>query len=343
MCSCPLTRRSQCVCRASSPALACSDAFGTIALPVRRPSRQHARALLPTTPPPRATDDVDGTVAVVRTLPQGQPPLDTRVPRALDAPYLITYLAADSAGNRQLAFRRVLVACPAGERRCEPSETADGVAACSEEGICGVAQVPTTTTSKTTSTRSSGSSRSSSTASSSSSSFNTPPVLTLQGEPLVAFTAGPDAAYLPCTPRSAITDLCDPGALAQDAEDGAITPLVRACGAVFAGAGGGLSACGVKPRVAGEYPITFTVVDTGGLAATVVRLVRVCPPEEVVCGDLTCSVGECGFGGETKAGVGERLGIQGAGQYGRRLRVTHCHAWSQSWSTIQGGLLQQQR
>jgi hypothetical protein len=79
------------------------------------------------------------------------------------------------------------------------------------------------------------------------------------------------------------------------AEDGNLTPFLRACGDVFGGSGSrgsGVAACGIDLRVSGDYTVNFTATDSAGATAWAARTVRVCPTMEVVCGDLTCSVGE---------------------------------------------------
>ena len=90
--------------------------------PTRTHLHPHPPAPLPSTHPPHtrphsAYDAVDGDVTanLARSLPPGAASLDTRVPRGEADPWLLTYQVADSAGNRAVAFRRVVVLCPPGE------------------------------------------------------------------------------------------------------------------------------------------------------------------------------------------------------------------------------------
>ncbi|KXZ53417.1 hypothetical protein GPECTOR_7g1315 [Gonium pectorale] len=243
-----------------------------------------------------ALDDVDGDVSasLARQYP-AEGPLDTRVPRSDSDPYLITYIATDSAGNRAVAFRRVYVVCPQGERVCDADETIDGTVACSSGGgICGVPGVGSGSQFRWQD-------------------LNTPPELKLGGDALVAMVADGEGGYAPCTRQSGFQDLCDPGATATDAEDGNLGPLVRACGALFGGSsgyGGSLAACGLNTAVPGDYVINFTVVDSGGASAWAARTLRVCPRDEVVCDDLSCSTdGVCSLltglngGGDSASGL----------------------------------------
>ncbi|GFR49555.1 hypothetical protein Agub_g11601 [Astrephomene gubernaculifera] len=239
----------------------------------------------------RAMDDVDGDVSasLARSFPSGGP-LDTRVPRGESNPYLITYVATDSAGNRAIAYRRVYVLCPTGERVCGAEETADGVAACSSGGgICGVVYSASNITSSASSSSSSGSGVGGS---------NSPPVLTLLGDSTVAMVAdqgGGYTEYTPCTRLSGVKAICDPGVTASDAEDGNLGLLVRACGALYTSSGrsgstsSSLAACGINTAVPNDYVVNFTVTDSAGATAWAVRTVRVCPADEVVCLDLSCS------------------------------------------------------
>ncbi|KXZ53422.1 hypothetical protein GPECTOR_7g1320 [Gonium pectorale] len=241
-----------------------------------------------------ALDAVDGDVSasLARHYP-AEGPLDTRVPRADSDPYLITYIATDSAGNRAIAFRRVYVVCPQGERVCDADETIDGTVACSSGGgICGVPGIGSGSQFRWQDS-------------------NTLPELKLEGDALVAMVADGEGGYAPCTRQSGFRDLCDPGATATDAEDGNLGPLVRACGALFGGSdgyGGNLAACGLNTAVPGDYVINFTVVDSGGASAWAARTLRICPRDEVVCDDLSCSTdGVCslltGLNGGSASGL----------------------------------------
>ncbi|GLI64586.1 hypothetical protein VaNZ11_007845, partial [Volvox africanus] len=297
-----------------------------------------------TDPGATAIDNVDGDVraSLARSLPsEGQ--LNTRVPRGESNPYLITYIATDSAGNRAVAFRRVYVLCPDGERVCSPDETEDGLAACSTAGICGLqalgnVDITTTTSSLSTSSTSSvvssksttssstsanTSSSSTTTATAASSKINTPPVLVLKGNPLIAIVEGQYSTYAPCTQQSGLGDLCDPGVTATDAEDGNLGPLVGVCGGPTGG--GSLAACGIDTGAAGTYTINFTVVDSAGAAAFVTRVLRVCPSGEVVCeADLTCSSdGVC-------SGLSSLTGTYGSSSSGGASSVPEIPGFSSS-------------
>ncbi|EFJ43198.1 hypothetical protein VOLCADRAFT_96666 [Volvox carteri f. nagariensis] len=241
-----------------------------------------------TDPGATAIDDVDGDVSasVARSYP-AEGALDTRIPRAQSDPYLITYIATDSAGNRAVAFRRVYVICADGERVCGANETEDGLAACSTAGICGV------------SGGGGGGGSSGGGSSTTAAGTNTPPQITLLGEPVVALVEGQFRSYAPCTRQSGLRDICDPGVVATDAEDGNLGPLVRLCGGGVS-SGVGLASCGIDTAAAGTYVINYTVTDSGGAAAWVARTLLICPSSEVVCtagGGLSCSF----------AGVGKAL------------------------------------
>ena len=228
-----------------------------------------------------------------RSFPSAQ--LDTRYPRLEDDPWVITYTADDSAGNRATAFRRVLVVCEAAERVCYGNETADGLLGCSTGGICGVALTQSTGSGPSSGPSSSGGSSGGS--SSSGTGTNTPPAITLQGDSLVAMLAG-SGPYAKCSASAGALDTrCDPGATATDAEDGPLTRQVRACGTSGGGSPSlfdsvGLAACGIDTTMAGEYNVNFTVADSRGALAWASRTVRVCSSDEVVCDDLSCSNGE---------------------------------------------------
>lgn len=77
---------------------------------------------------------------------------------------------------------------------------------------------------------------------------NTPPTITLVGSSDMSIING--------------SSFVDPGATAQDAEDGDITAFVVTSGSV-------------NTSVNGDYTITYTVTDSGGLSASVSRVVRV--------------------------------------------------------------------
>ncbi|GFR45387.1 hypothetical protein Agub_g6765, partial [Astrephomene gubernaculifera] len=236
-------------------------------------------------PGARVVDDVDGdiTASLARSYPSGYP-LDTHVPRDESNPFVIAYTAWDSAGNVAVAFRRVYVVCPEGERVCSAADTSDGVPTCSVGGgICG------TTITQTSSNTS---------ISPAAAAVNTPPVLTLLGKTLAAMVADGGGGYGPCMQPAGITDLCDPGVTAVDAEDGNLGPLVRACGEVYtvtASIGGvsrtrsSLAACSINTAVPGDYVVNYTVSDSGGAAVWAVRTLRVCPQSEYVCSDNSCS------------------------------------------------------
>ncbi|GFR51054.1 hypothetical protein Agub_g13376 [Astrephomene gubernaculifera] len=229
----------------------------------------------------RVVDDVDGDISasVARSHPTGSP-LDTRVPRNESDPYVITYIATDSAGNRAVAFRRVYVVCPDGERVCSTFETSNGLPACSiGGGMCGPTPAHAIS-------------------SSAAAVSNTPPVVTLLGKALVAMVADGGGGYGPCTQFSSTMDLCDPGVTATDVEDGNLGPQVRACGELYniALSNGGssrssnsLAACRINTAVAREYQINYTVTDSAGATVWTARTVRVCPGSEVVCSDQSCS------------------------------------------------------
>lgn len=142
---------------------------------------------------------------------------------------------------------------------------------------------------------------------------NTPPVVTLSGPPSVTLAAGD--TYAACGEGAPLSALCDRGASANDAEDGALTARVEVCAAAGAApsrayffAQYGLSSCarafpgnvtasGVW-RVPGTFRVNFTVRDSAGAVGSATRTVVVlpnCPQGERPCASTpVCSVdGSC--------------------------------------------------
>lgn len=84
----------------------------------------------------QAEDDVDGnvTASVSRQgLQEVQAAALAGIPTAEEAPLMIRYRVADSAGNEAQAVRAVWLTCPAPETLCE---TAAGESVCTIEGLC---------------------------------------------------------------------------------------------------------------------------------------------------------------------------------------------------------------
>eukprot|EP00959_Pyramimonas_sp_CCMP1952_P414329 8681030-Pyramimonas_sp.AAC.1 len=91
---------------------------------------------------------------------------------------------------------------------------------------------------------------------------NTPPELRLVGPAVVEVEQF--ASYTRCTEFSKLSDVCDRGATATDAEEGDLTARVLACtpdGVRNRFAKRGVAACGVDTASPGTYNVTFFVAD----------------------------------------------------------------------------------
>ncbi|KAK3254009.1 hypothetical protein CYMTET_36763 [Cymbomonas tetramitiformis] len=220
-------------------------------------------------PPALAWDEVDGdlTDAVMQ-----YGTVDTAILTPNDAPHIITYDARDSAGNAATPTRRrvyIVSPCP------------DGWHMCSEERQCveSILECPLGKSAESEHTLQP----------------NTTPEVHLVGVANVSVQQ--HGAYARCGEGTLVTEVCDPGATAQDAEDGVLDARVLACSpdnASFPFVEVGIQPCEVDTAVAGRYEVVFSVTDSSGASAAVVRTVIVepsCPIGETLCETQTdCSV-----------------------------------------------------
>lgn len=103
-----------------------------------------------------------------------------------------------------------------------------------------------------------------------------PPPSTMQGPKLVVITEG--RIYAACGKNARLSDVCDHGAVAVDAEDGVMDEFVTACspdGMRFKFSKKGLQGCNLDTSVPGLYNITFLVIDSAGSNASAIRQVKV--------------------------------------------------------------------
>jgi hypothetical protein len=216
-----------------------------------------------------AFDSIDGDITE-RVTAWGASQISTQTPTAPDDPYVVQYSVTDTAGNSaDVVRRRVLVQaiCPPGELLCP-----DGT--CTVEGVCLVRSLRPLAVLK-----------------------NRPPKITLLGNATISILQG--IRYTACFRyNTSRIDVCDPGAMAIDPEDGFLTPRILACsppGAeTFRFSNAGIRGCGIDTRQPGRYTVSFKIFDSAGLSASVQRIVIVtprCSPGERVCASGTqCSV-----------------------------------------------------
>ncbi|KAK3276613.1 hypothetical protein CYMTET_15331 [Cymbomonas tetramitiformis] len=204
-----------------------------------------------------AEDEVDGNITS-RVTSFGASAINTSIPTAEDAPYIITYYVQDAAGNDAPELRRrVYVAnpCTAPETPCE-----DGT--CSEAGLC-LAFLQEEEDGEE---------------------GNTAPLITLVGP--AALRVYKDAGYGRCPDQAPLDATCDRGASAVDDEDGVLDQEVLACspdGVSYKFVKKGVEACEVDTTRPGEYEVHFEVYDSLGARASISRHVTVLDE---------CSVGE---------------------------------------------------
>lgn len=115
-----------------------------------------------------------------------------------------------------------------------------------------------------------------------------PPSIQLVGSEVVEITGG---GYAKCFEGLPVLALCDGGAVAHDSIDGDLTPYVKACGRNFRKEG--LAGCAISGAdYPGSFEVTFSVTDSNGRTATVIRTVKVlveCDAGEERCRDgITC-------------------------------------------------------
>lgn len=111
--------------------------------------------------------------------------------------------------------------------------------------------------------------------------LNQPPTINLIGPSEVEISAGD--AYVACTRVSELTEVCDQGAKAFDAEDGNLDLSILACGSSLQAAGLGGCSTTVDTSKAGTYDVTFSVTDSSNAVATAVRRLVVHPRCEASC------------------------------------------------------------
>jgi hypothetical protein len=111
------------------------------------------------------------------------------------------------------------------------------------------------------------------------------PTITLLGPARTVSNAG--SAYVACPANTPLDSnvTCDHGATASDPIDGDLTNLIEACGSGSPGVVGsstalqarfaavGISACHLPPGTPGIYNVTFSVTNSRGLTASVIRTV----------------------------------------------------------------------
>ncbi|KAK3280793.1 hypothetical protein CYMTET_11384 [Cymbomonas tetramitiformis] len=222
-------------------------------------------------PPADAYDDVDGNLTNVIT---NYGHVDTAILTTDDAPFIITYGVRDGAGNAATPARRrvyVVSSCPEGWVMCSD----DGEQRCAESTLA----CPLGTTKENDY----------------SAQPNTPPQMTLMGVQEVSVLQ--HRAYTRCSQGALLTEVCDHGATAVDAEDGNLDARVLACSpdnASYPFVEVGIQPCEVDTTVAGRYEVVFSVTDSSGAYASAVRTVIVepsCPIGEALCGTRTdCSI-----------------------------------------------------
>ncbi|KAK3273248.1 hypothetical protein CYMTET_18494, partial [Cymbomonas tetramitiformis] len=240
-----------------------------------------------------AWDAVDGNLTD-QVSAYGAAAVSTHAPTTPDAPHVITYMVNDAAGNTARVRRRVYVHNPCGdpaEAPC-PSEEQEELAeatetVCSINGLCNSLELEDQNTEEMVAA---------------------PPLLRLIGPQLVEIAQGDP--YLACLADAPLDMVCDRGAEAEDGTDGVLTSYIRACapaGDAKAGttsnfAAAGLAACQLDTSAGGrEVNISFTVQNSAGAQATVVRTVVItphCAPWEHTCADrVSCSeAGVCQAG-----------------------------------------------
>ncbi|PRW20834.1 hypothetical protein C2E21_8605 [Chlorella sorokiniana] len=236
-------------------------------------------------------DAVDGNLTAGASS-FGAAAVDTSAPTWPGQPYVITYQAADAAGNQATPKqRRVAVVCPLGEAPCNSTSllaamsgrAGSGKPYCSSQG--GMCLGPT----PAAAAGSAGTGTSGSAAA-------PLPQLELIGPEVVYVPAG--QPYSACPPSPPANLLCDRGATAWQQQDGSLTPFVEACSSgssrlLFAASG--LSGCNISTATPGVRTVTFSVTDSLGRRATANRTLLVqqqCAAGERRCADqVTCSTG----------------------------------------------------
>ena len=186
--------------------------------------------------------------------------------------YVILYDVADLAGNRAAtATRQVNVVCTTGEKTCTDD---GGTLYCSLQGICIGQGVSTASSSQR------------------SAALRSPPKIQLVGPSQLDVQS--TYTYAKCGP---LGGSCDGGAWAADNVDGNITGQVTVCGSKQRFVSVGLRPCNLN-KAPGVVNITFTVVNSALLSASVTRYIRIvvtCLPGQVQCNSGGCSDGMCSF------------------------------------------------
>ncbi|GLC36884.1 hypothetical protein PLESTM_000514400 [Pleodorina starrii] len=226
-------------------------------------------------------DAFDGDLtALLQTY--GAAAVDTSRPtmQGLSYSYIVEYQASDLTGNlAQPALRLIRLVCPGSESICTD---ADGLPACTRDGICGSPESTATGSASTSTARS-----------------VEQPRLTLVGASLITIQQG--TPFDRCTAVVPQDQPCDPGAVAADSRDGNLDLRVMVCGVPLRASRAGqtllplLLACNASTATPGIYTIVYSVANSAGRSTSVSRTLRVqavCPDGEVLCADgMTCSEG----------------------------------------------------
>ena len=213
--------------------------------------------------------------------------VDTTAVTAKGLPYLIEYGATDAAGNAATVARRrvtVVNSCedaPRGPLNLAETLCEDGT--CSVGGVCPVVVLSIDQLAAKPKMRA-----------------KQPPSLKLVGPAAMQVPVG--SPYSACPGDGTVGTPgtpCDPGAVATDAEDGDLTPLVTACApwGVFTRRfdRAGVSGCNIDTSVPGKHTVWFRVADSSRRVVTANRTVLVVPScnggERVCPGTFNCSTG----------------------------------------------------
>ena len=209
-------------------------------------------------------DQTDGDISD-RVSVFGESAVDSRNP-TID-PFVIRYTCKDLAGVRAEEVQRwiTVTSLCAGEATCDDGSCPlDGYCVVSKPTTVQLVHLPTEIVK------------------------DKPPTITLVGDERLEIEG---SGYAKCVEGLAVSARCDRGVKAFDSTDGDLTPYVRACDRSFQDEG--LAGCAISGSdYPGEYEIEFSVTDSAGQRARVVRKVVIvvqCEAGKVRCRDgVTC-------------------------------------------------------